>query len=265
MRLDELTIHPAIKALIYGRIKTGKTAGAATFPRPRFIEFDNDGWFTLKNPKLEAKYGYSKNVVDVAIFSDKMDSKGIVASHNALDQACMYFDKCMKPDLVDTFDTWVIDTATSLFESARNKGVILLGTEGKALGISSNTWEAAKKTGLLIPKIQDYGAERSIAEQFIDMVLGSGKNVLLLAHEREVWNDKTDTVSGYVPLMRGQSSEIVSSKFSEVWNLRTKPSGNDVVRYLQTEPDALRACGSRLGLPNETPFEWEKIKAALKF
>jgi hypothetical protein len=265
LKLDELTIKPVIKALVFGRIKTGKTAGAATFPRPRFMEFDNDGWYTLKNPELEAKYGYSKNVVDVKVLSDITDKSGVVQKHTALDQASIYFDECMKPANVDSFDTWVIDTATSLFASAMNKGVILLGTEGKSLGISSNTWESAKKHGLLVPKKQDYGAERSMAEQFIDMVLASGKHVLLLAHEREQWDDNTDKITGYVPLMRGQSTEVVPSKFSEVWNLRTRPDGNNVKRYLQTKPDALRACGSRLGLPDETPFEWQAIKAALKF
>ena len=86
-KLSELNPSDRIHALVYGRFKTGKTAGAATFPRPRIIMFDMDGWVTLKNPKLEAKYGYAKNVVDVATFYDKTNPKGIVEKHNAFDAA----------------------------------------------------------------------------------------------------------------------------------------------------------------------------------
>lgn len=265
--LAELRISEQLRILCYGRFKTGKTAGAATFPRTRFIEVDPNGADTLINPQLEAKYGFSKNVVDVFIPPpDKRSARGVTVEHLAFDACCRYFDDSMAAEKRDSFDTWVLDSGTSLSEVARNKGIILLG--GKDFGPKpmSLTQSNAMKTGLQLPRLQDFGAERSLVEQFVDMLLDSGKHVILIAHEKEEWEGEGENqrLVGIVPMFTGQSVEKIPLKFSEVYNLRLEKDGPNWKRTLQTQPDGLRACGSRRGLPNGTEWTFEAIATALK-
>ena len=70
-------------------------------------------------------------------------------------------------------------------------------------------------------------------------------------------------VEAYVPLLTGRSVQAIPLMFDEVYNSRTRPKGLATEYYLQTTPDGLRACGSRLGIPNEIPNNWDSIKAAL--
>src|SRR6266705_1341365 len=99
-----------IRALVFGKFKTGKTAGAATWPRPLILDFDR-GIATLTNQALEAKYGYLKNVVAYESFGERdKSSKGVPRTHNAFDDACRFFDGWSRPERQDQFDTWVIDS-----------------------------------------------------------------------------------------------------------------------------------------------------------
>jgi hypothetical protein len=50
--LAELRKTEQLRILCYGRFKTGKTVGAATFPRTRFIMFDPGGAESLLNVEL---------------------------------------------------------------------------------------------------------------------------------------------------------------------------------------------------------------------
>lgn len=263
--LAELKLNDKWRVLCYGQFKTGKTAGAATFPRPRIISLDPDGADTLLNPELEKKFGYSKSVVDVFIpRPDKRTSRGIATEFNVYDSSCLYFDEAMKKP--DSFDTWVLDSATSLGEAARTKGVILLGGTSLSPKPMSNTQKNAISTGMLLPRLQDFGAERSLLEQFIDMLLDTDKHVVVLAHEKELYEGEGEAskMVGIGPLFTGQSVEKVPIKFSEVYNLRTRKEGSNFVRYLQTSPDGIRACGSRRGIPDGTLWNYEALTTALK-
>jgi hypothetical protein len=51
--------------------------------------------------------------------------------------------------------------------------------------------------------------------------------------------------------------------FDEVYFLRTRPQGASFVREIQTQPDGLRSCGSRYGVPNGIEWEYDAIKTAL--
>lgn len=170
----------------------------------------------------------------------------------------------MSKATVDTFDTWVIDSASTLIAAGSNKAVILAGT-GAVPGYVSSTWAKAKESGLLHLKIQDMGAERSMTEQFIKMVRETDKHVLVLCHEREVWEGEGDNAKlvSISPLFTGQSIEKIPADFNEVWWVEAKPKGNDVVRVLQTSPRLKRTAGSRLGVPDETVFEYDAIMKAL--
>lgn len=259
-----------VQILVYGASKTGKSWGAMTFPRPVVMDFDR-GAATARNPEFVKKYG----VRDIFFenFMEKNLKKGVPAAHNAFDDACRFFDEWMKPAGKwtspvdkqtyqvgrDKFDTWIIDSGTTLSELALYKAVIVLGGMGL-----SKTHENSLKEGVLIPRIQDYGSERSLVEQFVDMVKDSGKNVVLICHEKELTSPGDDrTVIGYVPLLTGKSAESIPLKFDEVYNLRVKKQGLTINRFLQTQPDGLRKAGTRYGIPDGSVWDWDTVQAAL--
>src|ERR1041384_2082996 len=251
-----------LQLLVYGKFKIGKTWGALTFPRPVFFDFDR-GVATARNPDFVKEYGL--RWVFYETFEEKNLRKGIPFTANA------FFDAWMSPRGVwtsttdgkkyevgrDQFDTFVLDSATSLSEIAQHKAVIVLG--GMKL---SKTHEQAISTGVLVPRIQDYGSERSLVEQFIDMLLGSGQNVIVLCHERELLDD-AGNITGIVPLLTGKSVEAVPVKFNEVYNLRSRMEGPNVKRYIQTKRDALRNVGSRYGIGDGTEWNFNAIHGAL--
>lgn len=250
-----------IQILVFGGYKTGKTWGAMTAPRPVVFDFDR-GIATARNLDFVKSFGHRQ------IFYESFNPvlSGVVPkNHEAFDNACRYFDEWMKPSGRwagqqvgrEMFDTFVIDSATSLSELAQHKALIVL--HGMKL---SHAYSDAIKTGVVIPRIQDYGSERSLVEQFIDMVLGSGKNVIVLCHEKEIMTE-SGAITGIVPLLTGKSSEVVPMKFDEVYNLRTKKEGNSIKRYLQTEPDGIRRVGSRYGVPNGSEWNWQTIQTTL--
>ncbi len=257
-----------VQILVYGQSKIGKTWGALTAPRPVVFDFDR-GVATARSPDFIKAHGM--RWIFYETFAERQMKRGVPLNHNAFDDACKFFDEWMKPSGKwkspsdgktydvgnDMFDTFVIDSGTTLSEIAQYKGVIVLG--GMKL---SHTHDQAIKTGVLIPRIQDYGTERSLVEQFVDMVKDSGKNVILLCHEKESVDDN-GIVKAVVPMLTGKSAETVPLKFDEVYNLRARKKGPDIVRYLQTSADGLRKVGSRYGIPNESPWNWDTIETAL--
>lgn len=258
-----------IKSMIYSMSGLGKTFGAGGWPRPNFMDFDG-GIATLTNPDFIAKYGPKPNLLYEHFPERSKNSRGVPTQANAFDDACRYFDACMKSQpnewrsfdgtktMVgrDLFDTWVVDTGTSLSATALTKAIILLG--GTFQGVKSATQEQALSHGLVFPKIQDYGSERSLVEQFIAMIYDTDKHFLFLCHEKEITDKQGDPIAR-VPLLTGKGVEAISALFDEVWNLRARPKGPDTVRYLLTRTDSIRSAKSRAGYPNEMVWEYEVI------
>ena len=248
-----------LKILLIGPYKSGKTWGALTFPRPNVIDFDH-GISVGRNPEFIKKYGLRN--IEYEQFKEKsVDARGVAKTHNAFDDACKYFDKWMSPANRDNFDTWIIDSGTTMSEAAATKAMILLGgsTFGKPL---SQTHAQAIASGLVIPKIQDYGAERSMVEQFVDMVKDTDKHVVFICHEAQRINDE-GIVTEILPMLTGKSAQAIPLKFDEVWMLKIQKKGTEYVRTLQTKADSIRRCGSRTGLPDGTSWEWDAIQAEL--
>lgn len=249
-----------IAALAFGKFKVGKTWAAGTFPRPNFMCFDRGGISTLLNPEFIKQHGYRKDIQYEEFWDKNKTSQGVVKSHNAFDDGCKYFDKWMGTGFRDRFDTWVVDSGTSLSEAAMNKALVLMGTAG--LGVKSSTLQVGQNTGMIAPKMQDYGAERSMLEQFIQMVLDTDKHVLFLCHEKELTTEE-GIIKGIVPLLTGKSVEAVSIKFNEVWNVQRVLKGPDWHILLKTQQTSILKVGSRLGIPDNTPFEYSAIAKVL--
>lgn len=260
MNLGDYKPEEKIKALAFGKFKVGKTWGAGTFPRPNFIMFDRGGISTLLNPEFIKKYGFRKDIQFEEFWDKNKDARGIVKAHNALDDACRYFDKWMGPTMRDKFDTWVVDSGTSLVDVCRNKAMVLMGQNG--LGVKSNTLAVGHNTGMIAPKQQDYGAERSMLEQFIQMILDTDKNFLFLCHEQQT-STEDGVVTGVMPSLTGKSVEAVSVKFNEVWNIQRRLYGAEWKVICKTQQTSVLKVGSRLGIPEDTPFEYDAIRAAL--
>lgn len=246
-----------IRVLPYGQPKVGKTFGAGTFPRPCFLDFDR-GIATLFSPDFIKVNGYREIVWRE--FYERSFTGPIVKAHNAYDDACRYFDEMMTAGKRDTFDTWVIDSGTTLSEDAQNKAVILLGSD--AYGKMSKTHEQALKHNLLVPKIQDYGAERSLVEQFVDMVLSTNKNVVFICHEYDK-ADANGTLIAVEPLLTGKSRQAIPLRFDEVYWIRNRRKGVEWEHVCTTQPDGLHLVGSRNGVPNDVLWNYEAVRKAL--
>jgi AAA domain-containing protein len=254
--------------LPYGHFRTGKTFGAATFPRPCFLDFDR-GLATIHNPEFLKQYGFIK--FQSRSFWERDYDKAIVRTHNAYDDACRFFDEMMGPSKRDSFDTWVVDSCTMLGEYSQHKGAILLGS--KPYGERSKSHELALKYQLMVPVIQDYGAERSLVEQFVDMVLSSSKHAVFICHEKEI-RDKQGNLIAIAPMLTGQSAESVPLRIDEVYNIQatkgethynkdTHIVTQDWMRVCQVTPDGLRRVGSRNGVSDGIPWNYASVLAAL--
>jgi len=258
-----------VKSMIFSLSGQGKTFGAGSWPRPNFMDFDG-GIGTLTNPDFVAKYGRRPDIMYDHFFERNKNSRGVPTTANAFDDSCRYFDACMKAQVTDwtsydgtkmkvgrdLFDTWVVDTGTSLSAAAITKAIILLG--GSFEGVKSSTQSSALAHGLVFPKIQDYGSERSLVEQFIAMLYSTDKNFLFLCHEKEITDKQGDPIMR-VPLLTGKGVEAISALFDEVWNLQAKREGPGYVRKLQTRPDGIRSAKSRAGYPDGMLYEYEVI------
>lgn len=240
--------------LVYGTSKVGKTFGAYTFPRPIVMDFDK-GIAVARNPDFVTKYGAVN--FEYIQFTELNVKRGVPTAHNAFDDACKFFDAKMATGERDKFDTWVVDSGTTLSAHAQYKAIILMGQMKL-----SKTHEMALQQGLIIPKIQDYGSERSLVEQFVDMVLSSGKNVVLICHEKEVTDDDGNVLR-IEPLLTGKSSEAVPLKFNEVYRLRARKVGPEYKRLLMTQTDGISKVGSRMGVPDGTEWNYPALKAEM--
>jgi hypothetical protein len=257
-----------VRVLPYGRFRVGKTFGAGTFPRPCILDYDR-GLGTLYAPDFMKKYGVREFLHKS--FWETSFSGPVVKEHNAYDDSCRYFDEMMTPKKVNTFDTWVIDSGTTLGEYAQNKGAILLGTP--AYGERSKSHDLALKHKLMVPVIQDFGAERSLVEQFVDMVLSTPKHVVFICHEKEI-RDKQGNLLAIAPMLTGQSVEAVPLRFDEVYNIQlskgethynkeTHIVTQDWQRVCKTSPDGLVRAGSRNGVPDGIEWNYESVLKAL--
>jgi AAA domain-containing protein len=254
--------------LPYGRFRVGKTFGAGTFPRPCILDYDR-GLGSLYAPDFMKKYGVRK-FLHRSFWETTFDGP-VVKAHNAYDDSCRYFDYMMEATRRDTFDTWVIDSGTTLSEYAQNKGAILMGTQ--EYGFRSHSHELAIKYKLAVPVIQDYGAERSLVEQFVDMVLSVGKHFVFICHEKEL-KDKEGNLLAIAPLLTGQSVEAIPLRFDEVYNIQlmkgvthfnkeTHVVTQDWMRVCKTSPDGLVRAGSRNGVPDGIEWNYESVLKAL--
>lgn len=244
-----------IQAVLMGAPGSGKTWLCGTFPRPNFFDFDGKVG-VVRNPDFVKRYGIRS--IEYGQFSENKRIKGITFTHNAYDDACMYFDKWMAPALVGTFDTWVVDSGTHLDDASQNKALIVLGGSKR-----STTQDRATKTGLVMMEQQDWGGKRSLTEQFIRMVRDSGKNLIVNVHQKETYGEG-GILQSVQPLFTGQSTTVIPSMFKDCWYLKVQGAGVTSKRILIAEYDGITMARSELGIGTIEDPDYDKIIARIK-
>lgn len=272
--LDQYPPSEKLRCLVFAPYKGYKTSGAGTFPRPNFLDFDR-GLSVLKADWWRKRYGIDSSKFMYETFvedTENVNVRGIVTKPTSFQEANRYIELCthggewkgqhVGPEM---FDSWILDSATTMFESSRNLGVYLLSPGKMNAKGYSPTFKKAEETGLVHPIPPDFGAERSMAEQMIDKILRTDKHFALLCHSKE--EEVPDSEIGtkrIVPLLTGQSVNRVCVKFEEIWYITTTKRGNEVTPILQTRGNSAVRCGTRYGLPDGTEWSWQAITTALK-
>lgn len=293
--IADLVLDQWVQALVFGPSKRGKTFGALTWPRVNIMDFDN-GLRTAIGEDFLRTHGLKADLQYETFIDTRRNAAGVVLEPKAFDDATRYFEACMKPGSTntwvspitgkstkvgrDTFDTWIVDTGTTLSEAAAAKGIWLLSpdpTGGKMKGVKSETHSEALKHNMIAMKQQDYAAERSMVEQFIGMVKDADKHVLFLCHEKELTND-AGNLKGIVPLLTGKGVESICLMFDDIWHLEVKGEAIPIKdakgaiigaetrlrRLLRTQTDGIIKCGTRLGVPDKTEFDWVSVSKAVE-
>lgn len=254
-KFDENT---RIKAILMAPPGKGKTTLAGTFPRPNFFDFDAKIG-VLRNPRFLNLYG--SRSIEYKQFPEPA-IRDYRAIPSAFDAACMYFDEWMKPAKRDQFDTWVIDSGTSLSFVARAKALYVMGSKPASGGKPrSSTLTNAQQSGLALMEQSDWGAERSLVEQFCRMVLDSGKHVLINVHEKEI--EKAGVIQT-VPLFTGDSKVVIPSMVGDIWHLRDGVVNNRAVIKLVANPIGTYQIRSELGLDEVYEPDYDKIVARIR-
>lgn len=255
MKVDD----PIIQAVLMGPPGVGKSWVTYTFPE-KVAVFDFDGKVGVaRNPEFVRKYGLRD--IEYETLAEKRRYLGIASQHNAYDDACRFFDKCMAPGMRDAINTFVIDSGTSLMEASRNKAIIVLG--GAPAGNKTKTFEDAMKTGFVALQGKDQGGERSLTEQFIRMVKDAGKNLIVNVHQYETYDDNGNLIS-VIPLFTGQSRQIIPAMFKDVWHLKVVGAGSTMKRVLTAEYNGIFQARSELGIGTIDNPDYNTIIARIR-
>lgn len=244
--------NAVIQAIIMSPPGKGKTSLAATFPRPNFWDFDGKVE-VARNPRFLRKYGVR------SILYEKFPEPAVANPKilpTAFAKACEYFDQQMRPGYRDKWDTAVIDSGTTLSMVARCQALMILGKLQR-----SKTLEKAQNFGMEAMEQSDWGAERSLVEKFVKQLLDTGKNVLLLVHEKEVVKNG---VTEIMPLFTGDSKTVIPAMFKDIWQLRPTVVNNQPTIKLVASPVGFVQVRSELGLDEVIDPDYDKIIARLR-
>lgn len=244
--------NAVIQAIIMSPPGKGKTSLAATFPRPLFWDFDGKVE-VARNPRFLRKYGVR------SIIYEKFPEPAVAnpkLTPTAYAKACLFFDEWTKPGKLSQWDTAVIDSGTTLSIVARCQALMILGKLQR-----SKTLAKAQEFGMEAMEQSDWGAERSLVEKFVKQLLDTGKNVLLLVHEKEVVKSG---VTEIMPLFTGDSKTVIPAMFKDVWQLRPTVVANQPAIKLIGSPLGNVQVRSELGLDEVIDPDYDKIIARLR-
>lgn len=217
MKLVDVKVSKRIMALFTGEPGTGKSNGAASFPRPIILDLDQ------RKEALLKLYG-NDPYIEVESFGPEEYERF----------AAFLLDLANRPTL---YQTIVIDSLTAL---AR----MVLHYAAKSRGSA-----AALKRGIIsMADISDYGAETKALSDMMIIARSVPQHFILIAHlVPGTFGDKNFLLTGGKKI----AAEI-PGYFNEQWNFRATKDQNGNVRYLvNTVPSATTSCKTVLPIPGE--------------
>jgi hypothetical protein len=197
--------------LIYGDPGSAKTPFAGSFgDRTLYINI-GAGISTLYSPKFESIYGKWNGIrVDITEPDQFKPS--------AFNDVCDTIDKFNSEHDSD-FDTIVIDDASALQYFAQNQALSINSDLQKSPGAAQS-----KKYGVNMMGLADYGAEKSLVDQFMrtyaDDCKARGKNFIVIAHAKRDYGKppamgQPGPLESIYPAFTGQNR--IASYFDYVW------------------------------------------------
>jgi hypothetical protein len=168
-RLEEIPKAESINCLGYGPAGSGKTYFASTAGSRQLFINNGAGLETLYKPKINpliATVGIDDIQESAKVYDEIKNIIEYALDNNASD-----------------FDTVVIDDGTAFKHSAMHKAI-----EMNASSKNTKSLTRARNYDVLVPDVNDYGAEMSLTEQFVSATCAilkqEKKNFIMLAHER---------------------------------------------------------------------------------
>jgi hypothetical protein len=228
--LSEIKPAESITLLLYGASGKGKTRFLGTAGDDTLIIETGAGLETLLSPDFKAKF---KSNPKIAFVEEEIDPKtGIFKSADAFDKVTDLLDLALADP---TIKTVAVDDATFLQYFANNKALDINKDTNR-----SKTIDQARKIGIPLMAIQDFGTQMKIIEWFLATYIPqfkrAGKNFILTAHERLTFEkgDKVGdlaTISKITPGFIGQSfPDTVPAFFDWVWRAESV-SGGESIKY----------------------------------
>lgn len=257
-----------LQVFMFAPYKAGKTVASHFMPRTRTLDFDNGmqsvEWAIRKGiiPKSLNEIAYETMASSAIKDKDFLD--------RALNQVWKWVEEEDIPDekwdrpYPKLWDTLVVDSMTPVNDSS----ITLALSENNRLGLSKSwkDWQISEQHPLRVrpTRVQDYGAAASLEKDFIQELRKLPKNLVVTAHER-VEMDEDGNVRKVEPALVGQARMTVPALFDEVWYMRVEGARSNPKFVMQTSPDNLHRCGSRLGcldIMQEANFEEIKKRIA---
>jgi hypothetical protein len=229
-RLSELPKGESINVLGFGPTGSGKTAFAASAgDRTLFI---NNGM------GLETLYKFKVNPLIATIGYDDIQKQA-----ESYDAIKTIIDNALDHNASD-FDTIVIDDGTAFKKGAMHKAMELNQSNKNTKSLSRS-----KEADVLIPDVNDYGAEMSLTESFVSQTCAickqEKKNFILLAHERLTFKagkvGEQPTLIKQTPFFTGvdKSPDYITGYFDWILHFNVLGGGANRVYRCRTEGDSI--------------------------
>jgi hypothetical protein len=229
-RLEEIPKAESINCLGYGPAGAGKTYFASTAGSRQLFINNGAGLETLYKPKINpliANVGTDDIQTQSKIYDQIKDIIEYALDNNASD-----------------FDTVVIDDGTAFKRSAMFKAM-----EMNAEGKKTQSLSRSRNYDVLMPDVNDYGAEMSFTEQFVSATCAilkqEKKNFILLAHERLTFKPiglgKPPELIKQTPFFTGvdKSPDYITGQFDWVLHFSTIGGGKNRSYRCRTEGDSI--------------------------
>ena len=232
MKIEQINFSKAIMAMMVGRVKTGKTIAASSFPKPYIFFFD--GRFRVLRTYWEPR---GKTDITFDIYNNWPDT---LAKLRELRQSCPY-------------ETVVIDPLTFLCDKilADMREMREGGKGGKKVGdVRVNTME-------------DFGGEAAALAEVIDLLMEIHEkhqvHVLMTAHLTfdEIRDKNTMEVIEIIPRVITGGKKIafkLPGAFDEVYYFDTEVYAAEPRYCAYTKAGALAIAGTAMNLPKKIDF-----------